>query len=127
MPTSPSTRRPKSSCWTPWSSAEPRWRDAELGLAYMRLDGLEAMRGGEAQLITSLLNAAPSHLMPRIGVSTGKFPAYLASTRCVPGGAMKVPEGVREFLAPSSRGLSAGGLGGEEPPSGIRTFTVLAR
>jgi hypothetical protein len=73
--------------------------EAQLGLAYMKLDGLEAMHGGEARLITSLLNAVPSYLMPRIGMATGKFPAYLAATTCEPYGVMKVPEEPREFLA----------------------------
>ena len=32
---------------------------AELGTAYVGLDGLEAMYGGEARLVNTLLNAAP--------------------------------------------------------------------
>ena len=53
----------------------PLVEKAELGGAYVGLDGLEAMYGSEASLITSLLQAIPQAFNPRIGVATGKFPA----------------------------------------------------
>ncbi len=49
----------------------PLVEKADLGCAYVGLDGLEAMYGGEARLITSLLQAVPHQFNPRIGVATG--------------------------------------------------------
>ena len=80
----------------------PDVEDAEPGLAYVRLDGLELMYGGDARLVTALLNAVPDRLEPRIGVAEGKFPAYVAAGLGGPGGATKVPEDVRAFLSPLS-------------------------
>ena len=41
---------------------------AELGAAYVGLDGLEAMYGGEARLVAALLNAVPQD---RVGRADG--------------------------------------------------------
>ena len=63
-----------------------RVEEAELGAAYVGLDGLEAMYGGEARLVTALLNAVPQDLTPRLGVGDAKFPAYVAArSRPAPG------------------------------------------
>lgn len=75
---------------------------AELGCAYVGLNGLEAMYGGEARLASALLSAVPSDLRPRIGIATGKFPAYIAATFGEPGRAVKVPNDVAGFLADRS-------------------------
>ena len=56
-----------------------RVEEAELGVAYVGLDGLEAMYGGEARLATAMLNAVPQDLTPRLGVGDAKFPAYVAA------------------------------------------------
>ena len=47
-----------------------RVEGGELGTAYVRLDGLEALYGGEARLVNALLNAVPQYLMPRFGLHT---------------------------------------------------------
>ena len=73
---------------------------AELGCAYVGLDGLEETYGSEERLIDALLGAVPRHLEPRLGVSRGKFPAYLAALRAEPGRAYKPPLDTRQFLAP---------------------------
>ena len=73
---------------------------AELGVAYVGLDGLDAMYGGEARLVTALLNAVPQDLAPRVGVGDAKFPAYVAARSARPLGAVKVPPDMAEFLAP---------------------------
>ena len=73
---------------------------AELGCAYVGLDGLEETYGSEERLIDALLGAVPRNLEPRLGVSGGKFPAYLAALRAEPGRAYKPPVDVRQFLAP---------------------------
>lgn len=71
---------------------------ADLGCLYVGLDGLEAMYGGEARLITSLLQAVPMDFGPRVGVAEGKFPAYIAAGVSRAGQATKVPEDVAGFL-----------------------------
>ena len=76
----------------------PLVEKAELGCTYVGLDGLEAMYGGEARLIASLLQAAPHQFNPRIGVAMGKFPAYVAAVTSGGGRATKVPGEVAGFL-----------------------------
>ena len=71
----------------------------ELGTAYVGLDGLEAMYGGEARLVTALLNAVPQDLVPRVGVAEAKFPAYAAARISQSLGATKVPQDAAGFLA----------------------------
>ena len=75
---------------------------AEFGTAYVRVDGLEALYRGEAGVVSTLLNAVPSYLNPRVGVAEAKFPAFVAARVCRPLGAFRVPEDVRDFLAPHS-------------------------
>ena len=58
-----------------------RVEGAGLGTAYVRLDGLEAMYGGEDPLVAALLNAVPLGLKPRVGVGDAKFPAFVAARR----------------------------------------------
>jgi len=70
----------------------PLVEKAGLGCAYVGLDGLEAMYGGESRLITSLLHAVPHHLNPRIGLASGKFPAYVAALASDGGQATRVPD-----------------------------------
>ena len=76
----------------------PLVEKAELGCTYVGLDGLEAMYGGEARLVASLLQAAPHQFNPRIGVAMGKFPAYVAAVTSGGGRATKVPGEVAGFL-----------------------------
>ena len=71
---------------------------AELGCAYVGLEGLEAMYGGEARLVTSLLQTAPHDLNPRVGVAEGKFPAYVAAILGNGGQATRVPDDIAGFL-----------------------------
>ena len=74
----------------------------DLGTAYVRIDGLESLYGGEARVVSALLNAAPSYLSPRVGVADAKFPAFVAAWTCAAHGAFRVPEDVASFLAPHS-------------------------
>jgi DNA polymerase IV len=71
---------------------------ADLGCAYVGLDGLEPMYGGEARLTLALLQAVPAGYNPRVGVAPGKFPAYLAAATSGAGRATRVSENVMEFL-----------------------------
>ncbi len=77
----------------------------ELGTAYVRLDGLSEMYGGEARLAVALLNAAPEYLLPRVGLGDGKFPAYVAARTAAALGAVRVPADAASFLAPHPVGL----------------------
>jgi len=82
-----------------------RVEKAELGCAYVRLDGLESMYGGEARLITALLDAVPAEFSPRVGVASGKFPAYVAAVSSPGGQVTRVPADVAGFLRDFSIGL----------------------
>ena len=76
----------------------PRIEKAELGCVFVGLDGLEAMYGGATRLITTLAQAVPHSLGPRIGVGDGKFPAYIAAVVSGAGRATRVPTDVVGFL-----------------------------
>ena len=75
---------------------------ASLGCAYVGLDGLQDTYGSEERLMELLLQAVPSYLGSRLGISEGKFPAYLAALSAQPGRAFKAPHNVRDFVAPWS-------------------------
>ena len=92
-----------------------RVEGAELGTAYVRLDGLEGLYRGEAGAVSALLNAVPAYLNPRVGVADAKFPAFVAARTCRALGAFRVPSDVRAFLAshsidllPVSAGVKSG-------------------
>ena len=76
--------------------------DGGLGEAYVRMDGLERLYGGEAGVVSALLNAIPVHLNPRVGVADSKFPAYAVARTARPMRAVKAPEDMAVFLAPLS-------------------------
>ncbi len=75
-----------------------RVEGGELGTAYVRIDGLEGMYGGEEQVVRALLEAVPADLTARIGVADAKFPAFVAARMREPG-VSHAPEDVRGFLA----------------------------
>ncbi len=75
---------------------------AELGAAYVQMDGLERLYRGEAGVVCALLDAVPAYLAPRVGVADAKFPALVAARTAEALGARQVPEDVRAFLAPHS-------------------------
>ena len=77
-----------------------RVEGADLGVAYVGIDGLEQMYGGEARLVTTLLNAIPRWLSPRIGVGEGKFPALVAARASQALGATRAAADPAAFLAP---------------------------
>ena len=77
-----------------------RVEGSDLGVAYIRLDGLEHLYGGEARLVNALLNAVPQDLTPRVGVAEAKFPAFIAATVSEPSRAIRVPPDGASFLAP---------------------------
>ena len=77
-----------------------RVEGSELGVAYVRLDGLERLYGGEARLVNALLNAVPQDLAPRAGVAEAKFPAFVSARVSNPLRAARVPADAASFLAP---------------------------
>ena len=77
-----------------------RVEEADLGTAYVRLDGLEGLFRGEGGVVSVLLNAVPAYLTPRVGVADAKFPAFVAAGTCGAHGAFRVLEDVASFLAP---------------------------
>ena len=77
-----------------------RVEGAETGTAYVRVDGLEELYRGEAGVVSTLLNAVPAYLHPRVGIADAKFPAYVAARTCRAFGASRAPDDVRAFLAP---------------------------
>ena len=96
----PHYRRVFSRLLTALQGVGDRVEGAELGTAYVRIDGLEAMYRGEAGVVSALLNAIPVHLNPRVGVAEAKFPAFVAARTCGAHGAFRVPDDVGAFLAP---------------------------
>jgi nucleotidyltransferase/DNA polymerase involved in DNA repair len=70
-----------------------------LGLAYVGLDGLEGLYGGEEPLIQALFEAIPPGLHTKVGVAGAKFPAYLAALSAGPDRYLRVPPDVASFLA----------------------------
>ena len=77
-----------------------RVEGAEVGTAYVRVDGLEELYRGEAGVVSTLLNAVPEYLHPRVGIAEAKFPAFVAARTSRAFGASKVPDDVRAFLDP---------------------------
>ena len=79
-----------------------RVESAGLGIAYVRIDGLERLHGGEDRLVHALLHALPDYLRPRFGVGDGKFPAFVAAQTSDASGVACAPAGAAAFLAPHS-------------------------
>jgi DNA polymerase-4/protein ImuB len=76
----------------------PVVEDAGLGCAYVGLDGLEALYGGDGRLVLALQNAVPDYYRSRVGVGSGKFAAYLAAMSAEPGRPFKAPLSSQYFL-----------------------------
>ena len=89
-----------------WSSVldsleqrSPIVEDADLGLAFVDLQGLEKLYGGETKLVKAVVDAVPQIYCPQVGVAEGKFPAYAAALQSKPGRAARAPEDAASFLA----------------------------
>ncbi len=96
----PAYRRVFRQVLTSLQAVSDRVEQAALGVAYVRLDGLETLYGGEERLIAALLNAVPQYLAPRVGVAEAKFPALVAAQAGRPGEITRVPAYAAAFLAP---------------------------
>lgn len=96
----PQYRRVFDQVLTAFQEISDRVEGTELGTAYVRCDGLEGLFGGEAGVVAALLQAVPADLIPRVGMATAKFPAFVAARTSRPHGATTAPNDVRAFLAP---------------------------
>ena len=101
----PRYRRAFSTMVAALQQVSDRVEEADLGTAYVRLDGLEGLYGSEAGTVSALLNAVPSELSPRVGVAEAKFPAFVAARTRQGPGTCRVADDVRAFLAPHSVNL----------------------
>ena len=98
-----------------------RVEGAEIGTAYVRVDGPGRAVPGRGGVVSTLLNAVPEYLNPRVGIADAKFPAFVAARTCRAFGASRVPDDVRAFLAPHA-GRSATRLRRrEDRPAPVRT------
>ena len=77
-----------------------RVEPAGLGRFYLDLTGLAPMYGGEAALASAILAAIDASWQPRLGLATGKFPAYCAAASAQPGDWLKAPRDAACWLAP---------------------------
>ena len=96
----PHYRRVFAQVLTSLQGISDRVEGSELGTAYVRLDGLERLYGGEVRLVNALLNAVPQDLAPRSGVAEAKFPAFVAAKTSDSLRATRVPIDAVSFLAP---------------------------
>ena len=78
----------------------PIVEDADLGLAYVDLRGLEELYGGEANLLKAVVDAVPQIYSTQVGVGDGKFPAYAAALQAGSHRALRIAEDAAAFLAP---------------------------
>ena len=81
-----------------------RVEDATRGTAFVAIDGLSELYGGQEQTVAQILEATSKHgLDALIGVAIGRFPAYCAAIRAQPFKPLRLPNNriaVKEFLAP---------------------------
>ena len=69
------------------------------GVAFIDLTGLDRLYG--ERLPAMLLDCAPIALEPRLGIASGKFPAFVAASAAGPGNAITIAvDEVTAFLAP---------------------------
>ena len=96
----PAYQRVYQQVLTSLQGVSDRVEGPEPGTAYVGLDGLEELHGGEPRLVGALLNSVPEYLGPRVGVGHAKFPAFVAACASTAHGAARVPDDAAAFLAP---------------------------
>ena len=77
-----------------------RVEPADWGEFYLDLTGLAPTYGGEATLASVILAAIDAAWQPRLGLATGKFPAYCAAASAKPVDWFKAPADAARWLAP---------------------------
>ena len=96
----PSYQREFRRVLTNLQGVSDRVERAGLGTAYVRLDGLEHLYGGEDRVVYALFQSLPDYLRPRIGAGDAKFPALVAALTSDAPGVAHVPPDAAAFLAP---------------------------
>ena len=85
-------------------SVSDRVENAARGNAFVAIDGLSELYGGEDQIVALISGAATKHgLETLIGVAPGRFPSYCAAIRAKPSQPLRLPNNqaaVKEFIAP---------------------------
>ena len=84
------------------TEVSPVVESAELGLAFVGVDGLQGLYGSAAKIIEAIRLAVQPSDRPtvRLGWGVGKFTAWVAASRAKPSEAVVVPLGEeRDFLA----------------------------
>lgn len=77
----------------------------DLGVAYVRLDGLARLYGGLDGTLEATARVFPPSVTPPLGVGQGKRLAYLASQIAEPGTPVVLPRVAADVLAPHPVGL----------------------
>lgn len=81
-----------------------RVEDAVRGTAFLAIDGLSELHGGQDQIVTLISEATTKLGMDGlIGAAPGRFAAYCAAIRACPSKPIRLPNSqvaVKEFLAP---------------------------
>jgi len=76
----------------------PLVEGADLGCAYVGLDGMQLIYPDDDAVIKAVRGAVPDIYKPRMGIAGGKFPAYLAALHSPPGGYRVLTGDIRAFL-----------------------------
>ena len=62
-------------------SVTDNFESPDIGVAYININGLRQMYGGNKNLFNALLSSIPNRLDARIGVANSKFAAYVAALK----------------------------------------------
>ena len=76
----------------------PLVEGADLGLAYIGIEGLQLLYPTDDLLIKAVREAVPPRFGARLGLAEGKFPAYLAALQSPPDGYLALKGDLRGFL-----------------------------
>ena len=81
------------------STIFPDIESGGLGCIYISMEGLNYIYGNDKTLINAMLNSVPTYISPSIGISKGKFPAYLAALSTKPRAMLDTGDEVQTFLS----------------------------
>jgi len=76
----------------------PLVEGADLGLAYLGVEGLQLLYPTDDLLIKAVREVVPERFSARLGLAEGKFPAYLAALRSPPHGHLILKGDLKSFL-----------------------------
>jgi len=76
----------------------PLVESAELGCAYIGVDGLQLIYPDDESLIDTVFRVVSNVFTPQAGMAGNKFLAYLTARRCPPGGRQVLAGDVEAFL-----------------------------